>query len=56
MSEFWNCLDFLQISLACQFTGLYIESIYFTELWYSHQASSKGSEHLKESNLKKSIV
>jgi hypothetical protein len=54
MSEFWNCLDFLQISKCCQFIGFYIESIHFLEIWYSHQNFSKNSKNLTSFQLLKS--
>ena len=54
MAEFWNCLDFLQVAKVCQFTELYIDSVYFIEIWYSHtQCSAKTS---KNSNTKECSV
>lgn len=54
MSEFWNCFDFLQISKCCQFIGLYIESIHFLEIWYSHQNFPQKSKNTTSFQLLKS--
>ena len=56
MSDFWNCLDFLQISEVCQFSGLYVESLYFIEIWLVIRVVQKTSNSCKCPRFKPIIV